>query len=86
MKFLQKIRDACNRLGRRGADGEQDQVTSDAIRILLLYFFKKYFIFRERGRERKREGEKHQRVRETSIVSPQLGILPTTQARGLTGN
>ena len=37
------------------------------------------FTFRERGREREREGEKYQCVRETSI-------WPASQARVLTGN
>ena len=61
----------------------------DLICNLTLFFFKILFIFRERGRERKREGEKHQcvvacRVSLTGEPGPQprhgpgLGIEPVT--------
>ena len=43
------------------------------------------FIFRERGMEGEREGEKHQCV-VASCVCPQLGTWPATQACTLTGN
>ena len=50
-----------------------------------IYFFKILFIFfRERGRERERDGEKHWLV--ASCTCPQLGTWPTTQACALTGN
>ena len=41
------------------------------------------FIFRERGREGEREGEKHQRERETSVISytrSDWGPRPMSQA------
>ena len=48
------------------------------------------FTFIERGREREREGEEHQCVRDTSIIlplaRPQPGTWPATQACALTGN
>ena len=48
------------------------------------------FIFRERGREEKREGEKHRCGRETLMVCLsvrlQLGTWPATQACALTRN
>ena len=51
------------------------------------YFFKKrfyLFIFRDRGREAEREGEKHQCVVASRV--PPLGTQPITQARALTRN
>ena len=49
-------------------------------------FLKKDFIylFLERGREREREGEKHQCVVASHMLP--LGTWPTTQACALTGN
>ena len=53
------------------------------------------FIFRERGREGEREGEKHQSVRDwfnqsdndwLPLTCPRLGTWPETQARALPGN
>ena len=49
--------------------------------FFLFFFFCKDF-FRERGREGKREGEKHQLV--ASLMCPNQG--PTTQACALTRN
>ena len=53
-------------------------------------YFKLYFIFRERGKKGEREGEKHRRVKETSIgclqYEPQPGTKSTTQACALTRN
>ena len=60
------------------------------INILFLYFlkqgffFKILFIFRERGREGEREGEKQQCV--VALVRPLLGTWPATQGCALTGN
>ena len=42
------------------------------------------FIFRERGREEEREGEKHQCV--VASYTPPTGMWPATQGRVLTGN
>ena len=60
--------------------------TSWVIFFKIIYLF----ILKERGREEKRDGEKHWCARETSIGClshiPQLGTWPTTQARALTGN
>ena len=48
-----------------------------------LFFFRFYlFIFRERGKEGGRKGEKHQLV--ASLTVPQPGTIPATQA--LSGN
>ena len=47
------------------------------------------FIFREKGREGEREGEKHRYARETLIgylLTPPTGDRPTTQACALTRN
>ena len=56
----------------------------------LSFFFPKIlFIFRERGREGEREGEKHWCVRETSISClshAQPRTWPATQVCALTGN
>ena len=54
-------------------------------------FLKVLFIFRERGKEGERKGEKHQCARETStgrlpLTHPQLGTWPKTQAWALTRN
>ena len=50
----------------------------------------KHFIFREKGKEGEREGEKHQCVRGTSMsclsCAPNQGPWPVTQACALTGN
>ena len=56
------------------------------IRVHPFYFFKRFYllIFRERGREGEREGEKHQ-----CVVAPQMppaGDPPATQACASTGN
>ena len=50
------------------------------------FFFKDFylFIFREKGREGERDGEKYQCV--VSSNAPPLGTWPTTQACALTGN
>ena len=48
--------------------------------ILFIYLF----IFRQRGKEGEREGEKHQCW--LPLTHPHLGALPTTQAFALTGN
>ena len=54
--------------------------------MLLYLFFKDFiYLFLERGREREREGEKHQCV-VASGVHPLQGTWPTTQACALTGN
>ena len=51
----------------------------------LEFFLKKIlFIFRQRGREGEREGEKHQCVAAPHV--PLLGTWPATQARAPTGN
>ena len=53
----------------------------------LTFYFSKIlylFIFREKGKEREREGEKHQCV-VTSHLYP-LGTWPATQACARTGN
>ena len=50
----------------------------------LFLFVKILFIFRERGREGEREGEKHQCV-VASRVAP-MGTWSATQACDLTGN
>ena len=55
----------------------------------ILYFYRFYLIFfREGGGRGKREGEKHQCVRDTwlPLTHPLLGTWPTTQACALTGN
>ena len=46
--------------------------------------FLRFYLFLERGRERKREGEKHQC--ELPLTLPLLGTWPATQACTLTGN
>ena len=50
-----------------------------------LSVFKRFylFIFRERGRDGEREGEKHQYG---CLSQPLLGTLPATQACALMGN
>ena len=51
----------------------------------ILYFKKRFLlIFRERGREGERKGEKHQCV--VVFCAPLLGTWTTTQACALTGN
>ena len=54
----------------------------------LSIFFRVLFIFRERGREGERKGEKYQCVvaSYTSTPPPTPGTWPTTQACALTGN
>ena len=49
-------------------------------------FLKRFYllIFRERGREKEREGEKHQCV--VASCAPLQGTWPATQARALMGN
>ena len=47
-------------------------------------FFKDFTIFRERGREKEREGEKHRYV--VASHAPPLETWPETQACALTGN
>ena len=48
-------------------------------------FLRSYLlIFKERGREGEREGEKHQCV--VASHAPSLGTWPTTQVCALTGN
>ena len=62
--------------------------------VLLFSFFKDFiylFIFKERGRERGRKGEKHpyvvaSRTPPTGDLACNPGIWPATQACGLTGN
>ena len=50
------------------------------------FFIRCYlFIFRERGREGEREGEKHWYEKHQS-VAPWLGTKPSSQTRALTGN
>ena len=54
-------------------------------------FFKRsyLFIFRDRGREGEREGEKHRCAKETSVAfhtAPTGDLARTTQACALTGN
>ena len=51
-------------------------------KLLVCIFLKILFIFRERGKEGEREGEKHQLV--ASQMHP--GTEPATQACALTGN
>ena len=51
--------------------------------IFLIFYL---FTFRERGREVKREGEKHQCVRLAASHTPPIGDLAATQACTLTGN
>ena len=59
----------------------------EPFKILFIIYL---FIFRKRGKEEAREGEKHQRVRETLIsgllITPQLWTKPTTQPCVVTGN
>ena len=54
------------------------------------FFFKILFIFRERGKEGEREGEKHQTceryIDQLPLTRFQLGTWPATQACALTGN
>ena len=50
--------------------------------LFFLIFY--LFIFRERGKEREGEGEKHQRV-VASRALPTGGVWPATQACALTG-
>ena len=50
-----------------------------------MYFLKILFIYRERGREGEREGEKHQYVW-LPLMHPPLGTWSVTQACALTGN
>ena len=60
--------------------------------LLFIFILKRFylFIFRERGREGKREGEKHLCERETPtgclLYAPWPGTEPATQAHTLTGN
>ena len=54
--------------------------------IFILTWFLKIFIFRERGREGEREGEKHQCVVASHMPPTGGTIWLTTQACGLTGN
>ena len=49
-----------------------------------MFFLKILFIFRQKGREGEREGEKHQCV--VALAHSQLRTSPTTQACALTGN
>ena len=56
-----------------------------SIQVLCQFFKKILFIFRERGREGEREGEKHQCV-VASCTPPNQGPGPRTQACALTGN
>ena len=49
-----------------------------------IFFFKILFIFRQRGREGERDGEKHQCV--VASCTSLLGIWSATQACALTGN
>ena len=55
--------------------------------INISLFFKKilFICFQREGREREREGKKHQCV-VASHMPPTVGTWPTTQACGLTGN
>ena len=54
--------------------------------LIMFFFFKIYlFIFRERGREGERDGEKHQCV-VASHTAPTGDLDHTTQACTLTGN
>ena len=74
-----------------------DTLTKRNLCPACIYVFKDFiylFIFRERGREGGREGEKHQHARETSIrninvwlplTGSQLGTWPAPQACALTG-
>ena len=55
---------------------------SDVEHLFLKRFYS--FIFRQRGREGEREGEKHQGVVATHM--PPAGDLAATQACALTGN
>ena len=52
--------------------------------VVVFFFFLKslFIIFRERGKEGEREGEKHG----LPLSQPQMGTWPTTQACALTGN
>ena len=60
--------------------------TNDPNWIKSLFCFLRFylFIFRERGREGEREGEKHQCV-VLPFMCPLLGTWPATQASALTG-
>ena len=63
----------------------------NSITLPFIYFLKRFYLFipRERGRERERQGEKHRRVRDTSIGCLQHTLCPetrpTTQACALMG-
>ena len=59
------------------AAGWQSRATGIFLNIYL-------FIFRERGKDGEREGEKHQCV--VALMCPLLGTCPATQACALTGN
>ena len=52
--------------------------------VIFIYFLKILFIFRERGWEGEKEGDKHQCV--VASHCPQLGTQPTSQASALIGN
>ena len=54
------------------------------LKEILLFKFNYSFIFREKGREGEREGEKHQCVVASHILP--LGTWPATQVCALTGN
>ena len=61
----------------------------DSYSMMYKLLFKKIlFIFRERGSEGEKEGEKHwwERCRLVASCAPQLGTWPATQACVLTGN
>ena len=69
------------------------QIFSSSLWLILFsykYFLKIFFIFRARGREGDREGEKRRCVRETLISCPSRAPHPgsecATQACALTGN
>ena len=59
-------------------------------KYFIYFYFKLFyiFIFRERGKEGEREGEKHRcgRITCLPLACPQLGTWPVTQACALAGN
>ena len=69
-----------------GSEGRGETETHRETVLCYFTFSKtiKDFIFRERGREGEREGEKHQCV--VASHMPPLGTWPTTQPCALTGN